>query len=135
VFLPAAGGKFLAICSPEMQFLKGFEGVFNLEISKIFACGATWDVVPINWVFNEWIPIKDFRIKSDRINSQSQLTFCQKLNRSQLTLIGPLKGGVINFISPVMAHHFFFSAEASALTKRISDKVRPETLERVVSNV
>jgi hypothetical protein len=56
VFLPAAGGKFLAICSPEMQFLKGFEGVFNLEISKNFACGATWDVVPINWVFNELDP-------------------------------------------------------------------------------
>ena len=33
-FLPAAGGIFLAICSPEMQFLKGFEGYLTLKSQK-----------------------------------------------------------------------------------------------------
>ena len=32
-------------------------------------------------------PIKDFRIKSGRINSQSQLTFGAKKTRSQLTFL------------------------------------------------
>ena len=34
VFLPAAGGNFLAICSPEMQFLKGFEGYLTSKSQK-----------------------------------------------------------------------------------------------------
>ena len=34
VFLPAAGGKFLDICSPEMQFLQGFEGYLTSKSLK-----------------------------------------------------------------------------------------------------
>ena len=34
VFLPAAGGKFLEIFSPEIQFLKGFEGYLTSKSQK-----------------------------------------------------------------------------------------------------
>ena len=33
-FLPAAGGKFLAICSPEMHFLKSFEEYLTSKSQK-----------------------------------------------------------------------------------------------------
>ena len=89
--MPAAGGKFLAICSPEMHFLKGFEEYLTSKSQKFSP--RRRDLVPINWVSNKLVPIKDFRIKSGRINTQSQLTFWQKLNRSQLSLIGAVKGG------------------------------------------
>ena len=46
VFLPAAGGKFIDICSPEMQFLQGLEAYLTSK-SQIFS--------PAAQKFDKWI--------------------------------------------------------------------------------